>query len=305
MPPRWLSLPIVLFWLTTTGWLLYQDVWPLLLPNQAPPYTIDLEDEVQSQQALPLHIHWSVFYNDRPYLRAETWVSHSAKDDTFTLGARITPRSDPAKVKEADAGADPFAGVLQIGEAESQYQVARNGDLQAVSFKFAGEARLKGLVIPGQGLFSGVVHDGALNAHLHAESAVLAGKPIDVDLDPMPMSRHGSVLSPLHPVNRIEGLRPGQTWRLPLVDPLKTAFGAILKKYLGVSPGEWENEIVVTAQVLPQKQMFTWNQKQVECLVIQYNADDVSAKTWVEADTGRVLCQESERGGEHVVLLRD
>jgi len=301
MPPRWLSIPILVFWLGTTGWLLYQDVWPLFLSSQAPPYTIDLEDEVQTNQ---VHIHWTVSYNDRPYLRAETWVRPEPKDDTFALVARITPRTEAAK--EAEVGADPFGGVIQIGEVTSEYRVTRNGDLRAVSFVFEGAAHLRDFVIPGKGSLIGTVHDGALYAVLHAESKLLPGKPIDADLDPIPMSRHGSVLSPLHPVNRIEGLRPGQTWRLPLVDPLKTAFGALLQKYLGaLAPGASDREIIVTARVLPQKQILTWNKQPVECLVIEYTADDVSAKTWVEADAGRVLCQESERGGEHLVLLRE
>ncbi len=58
MPPRWLAVPIVIFWVGTTGWLLYQDVWPSLLPDQAPPYTIDLEDEVRTQQQV--HTNWGV-----------------------------------------------------------------------------------------------------------------------------------------------------------------------------------------------------------------------------------------------------
>jgi len=300
MPPRWLSIPIIIFWLGTTGWLLYQDVWPLLLPGQAPPYTIDLEDEVQTNQA---HVRWTVSYNELPYLRAETWVRPEPSDDTFTLVAEITPL---AGAKEGEAAADPFGGVIQISKVTSEYRVARNGDLIGVSFEFDGAASFHGVVIPGKGSLTGTVRDGALFAHLHAESPLLAGKPIDADLDPVPVSRHGSVLSPLHPVNRIEGLRPGQTWQLPLVDPLNTAFGALLQKYLGeLAPGASDREIIVTARVLPQKQILTWDNQPVECLVIEYEADDVSAKTWVEANSGRVLCQESERGGEHLVLLRE
>jgi hypothetical protein len=298
MPPRWLSVPIIVFWLATTGWLLYQDVWPLLLSGQAPPYTIDLEDEVQNQQ---VRIGWTVFYNDRPYLIAQTWVRPDPKDDAFALVAQITPRHE---VNEGESAADPFGGVIRIKEVTSEYRVARNGDLRSLLFDFDCSANLQGVVISGKGSLAGEVRDGALYAHLHAEAPFLAGKPIDADLDPVPVSRHGSVLSPLHPVNRIEGLRPGQTWQLPLVDPLKTAFGALIKKYLGEAAGAWDHEIVVTARVLPEKQILTWNKLPVECFVIEYEAEDVSAKTWVEADTGRVLCQESERGGEHLVLLR-
>ena len=297
MPPRWLSIPIIVFWLATTGWLLYQDVWPLLLSGQPPPYTIDLEDEVQNGK---IRTGWTVSYNDRPYLYAQTWVEFNAADDAFSLMATIYPPTATEGVNHAD----PFGGVIRIKKVTSEYRVARNGDLRSLLFYFDCSANLQGLVISGAGTLTGEVRDGAMYAHLHAEAPFLAGKPMDADLDPVPLSRHGSVLSPLHPVNRIEGLRPGQTWQLPLVDPLKTAFGALIKKYLGEAAGAWDHEIVVTAHVLPEKQILMWNTRPIECLVIEYEADDVSAKTWVQASTGLVLCQESERGGEHLVLLR-
>jgi hypothetical protein len=302
MPPRWLSLSIIVFWLGTTGWLFYQDVWPLLQPGQAPPFTIALEDEVQTQQA---HIGWTVSYNDRPYLRAETWVELNPADDTFALMAKVLPRTGVVTRKEA--GGDPFGGVIQIEKVTSEYRVTRKGDLRAVSFDFLGGVYAAGLLISGKGSLTGAVRDGALYAHLHVDSTLLTGKPIDADLDPVPVPRHGSVLSPLHPVNRIEGLRPGQTWRLPLVDPLKTAFGMLLQKYLGgLAPDASDREIVLTARVLEQKQLLTWNKRQVECLVVEYvGDDDVSAKTWVKADTGLVLRQESERGGERLILMRE
>ena len=114
----------------------------------------------------------------------------------------------------------------------------------------------------------------------------------------MPVSAHGSVLSPLHPVNRIAGLRPGQTWRLPLVDPIKDALTAL-------AAGQPGAEIVLTAHVLPQTETLTWNNQPTECLVIEYQGDDVSARTWVQVGTGLVLRQDSERDGERLSLVRE
>ena len=293
MPPRWLSVLIVVFWLATTGWLVYQVVWLPLAPGQPPPYTIDLEDEVLTKQA---HIHWTVSYNDHPWLRAQTWVEFMPEDDTFALTAQINPGAPNLK-EEAD-GAAPFAGLVQLASSTSIYRVSRNGDLRSVSVQFTVEAHAAGVVLPGDGSLEGEVRDGRFYSRLRVSSPLLTGRSIEKQLDPVVVAGHGSVLSPLHPVNRIEGLHPGQTWRLPLVDPIKDALTALASG----QPGE---EIVLTARVLPGTQMLTWNNHPVECLVIDYQGDDVTAKTWVQVGTGVVLRQESERNGERLVLQRE
>ena len=292
MPPRWLSVPIVLFWLGTTGWLFYQDVWPLLRPGQAPPYTIDLEDEVQTRQA---HIHWSVLYNDRPYLRAETWVEPDPADDTFALKATLRPLAASAKGRDDD---EPFGGLVRLRRSASTYRIARNGDLRSLSVDFTIEAHAGSLVASGDGVLDGEVKDGKFFSRLRLSSPVLPGGGVEKELDPVPVSAHGSVLSPLHPVNRIAGLRPGQTWRLPLVDPIKDALSAL-------ASGQPGAEIVLTAHVLPHAETLTWNNEPAECLVIDYQGDDVSARTWVQVGTGLVLRQDSERDGERLALVRE
>ena len=204
MPPRWLSLAIVAFWLATTGWLLYQDVWPWLLPGQPPPYTINLEDEVQTQQA---HVHWIVSYNDRPFLRAETWVKFDKEDDTFELHARV---KQPAVPFDGTNG-DPFGGLIAIRDMSSVYTVTRQGDLRAVSVTFYGDAHVGPLLtLPGEGALTGEVRGGRFFSHLRASTPLFGAKTIDTDLKPVAVAAHGSVLSPLHPVNRISGLHPAR-----------------------------------------------------------------------------------------------
>ena len=303
MPPRWLSVAIVAFWLCTTGWLLYRDVWPWLLPGQAPPFTIDLEDEVQTQQA---HVHWTVSYNDHPFLRAETWVAPNPKDDTFDLHAQVR---QPAVPFDGARGGDPFGGLIAIRDMSSVYTVTRQGDLRAVSMRFSGDAHVGPfLTLPGQGTLTGEVRDGRFYSHLRASTPLFGGKDIDTDLKPVAVTAHGSVLSPLHPVNRIAGLRPGQTWRMPLVDPVKDAFAALVRDALPADLpglGDENREIVLTASVRPKPETLTWNGKPAECLVIDCRGDDVTAATWVQVGDGKVLRQESERGGEKVAMQRD
>ena len=263
MPPRWLSVPIVVFWLATTGWLFYHDVWPLLLPGQAPPFTIDLEDEVQTQQA---HIHWSVSYNDRPYLQAETWVEPNPADETFALKAQVRPLAAGPKDPAGDAA--PFGGVVQL--ASPPASTASPATATCVRCPSSSRSRPTPAAssCPATAPSTAKSRDGQFHSHLRRRLPCCPDLTIEKELDPVPVSTHGSVLSPLHPVNRIAGLRPGQTWRLPLVDPIKDALTALATG----QPGE---EIVVTARVLPQTQTLTWSNQPVECLVVEYQGDDV------------------------------
>ena len=166
-----------------------------------------------------------------------------------------------------------------------------------MAVEFAVEAHAGPLVVPLDGALNGEVKKGRFYSRLRLSSPDQPDKTIEKELEPVAVSTHGSVLSPLHPVNRIAGLRPGQTWRLPLVDPLKDALTALATG----QPGE---EITLTARVLPETQTLTWNDQPAKCLVVEYQGDDVSAKTWVQVGTGLVLRQESERGGERLALQR-
>src|SRR5262249_60804830 len=58
-----------------------------------------------------------------------------------------------------------------------------------------------------------------------------AGK-IKPRLDPVAY-RGGMVLNPMHPVNRVTGLKPGQRWRIPLIDPFSDALQATVAEMAG------------------------------------------------------------------------
>ncbi len=172
MPPRWLSILIVAFWLCTAGWLFYQDVWLSLLPGQPPPYTINLEDEVEIQQA---RIQWIVFYNDHAFLRAETWVKFNKEDDTFSLNARVWQPTIPL---DPSPGADPFGGLITIKNMNSAYRVTRQGDLRAVFMDFAGAAHIGPLLsVRGDGALSGEVRGGASSRICTPPRPCSAAKP--------------------------------------------------------------------------------------------------------------------------------
>src|SRR3712207_6187113 len=97
MPGRWLSLAIIASWLGTTGWLLWHDVWPRWRPNQPPPYTIDLIEEVNTDPRYKPRIRWEVSQNGEEVFRAWTWVERP-RPGVFELKAEVKP-STVAKLK--------------------------------------------------------------------------------------------------------------------------------------------------------------------------------------------------------------
>jgi hypothetical protein len=240
-----------------------------------------------------------VTYNDRECFRAETWVEPDADGETFALSAKLKPTS-PASAK--DDGGQPLGGVVALRSSTSVYRVDRTGGLKSVDIECALDVRLAA-VLPVDCKLSGDVRNGQFHPHLRI---AYPGGDLDEELDPVPLSREGSVLSPMHPVKRIAGLRPGQMWRMPLVDPLKKAFVALVRKRLpGLADDLLEDETVVSAHVLSQRRTLVWNNRPVECLVIEYTGKNVSAHTWVDAESGLVLRQEADSDEEHWAMQRE
>ena len=89
---------------------------------------------------------------------------------------------------------------------------------------------------------------------------------------------HGSILNPLHPVGRINGLQFGQSWRQTVVDPRSDMLRAVYEHSGGnkIVPLP-EQTKVLTAPVLPQPKILQWQPQNPPCKVIEYyNAEDVS-----------------------------
>ena len=86
---------------------------------------------------------------------------------------------------------------------------------------------------------------------------------------------------------------------MPLVDPLADALGGLVGSSAGVR--------FLDARVADEPRTLVWNGRDVPCLVIEYQGDDVTAQTWVCQTDGLVLRQEASRPreGEIIVLQRD
>lgn len=348
MPPRWFCWLIVMFWVTTMGWLFWRDLWPNWRPGEPPPFHIDDVAEVVQKSTIKVKTYWTVERGEvgksqlNRVFRAETWVDSNPNQDTYSLHAKFETVKNPLPNLRPNAPKVPPAQefyvskVLKIERMTSEYRVTRAGRLHSleatVTAKFDPD-RLGGGLIPrlvsilrpqldnkGEKDAServllcvwGEVRENHFFAHCCAGvvsssepvgvtptneliSRKSLSKPIQLDLPPTPVSHTGSVLMPLHPVSRVSGLRPGQHWHQPLVDPLRDSFAAL--------PGTRS----LNAYVLPQPQMLKWGTSETSCLVIEYTDDENEpmGRTWVERSTNNVLQQEAILEGSRWIMTRD
>jgi hypothetical protein len=284
MPPRWLCLLIVLFWLACNGWLMYSDLLPQVLPGQPPPFTIDESAEVQTR---PPVTTWTVLRDDLKALTARTQVRHRARD-LFELTAEYQP--------EKTAGGVSVNGLF-LQTMTSTYRVNSDGDLLGLHVRLRGIPELARPLLDARftATLDGEVKAGRL--HTVRRFEVEGGREHRLPLADLAAPRGGTVLMPLHPVNRLRGLSPGQSWRMTILDPL-----AMLSAWQGMDV----EARFVRAAVRPEVEEYTHGRYQdVPCLVIDYQGDNVQASTWARRHDGLVLCQQATIGKTRWEMVRE
>ena len=300
MPPRWLSAGIVAWWLAMMGWLFGHDLWPSWRPGEPPSFYIGLVEEVEG-----LKTHWDVQHwkegEQKPanIFRGTTWVDYQREDDTFTFQARLDAKKEPLEL---------FG--FNVASMRSKYRVNREGHLRDLRFEVnfslqarqapreekLWERRSDSEDSAVQLALWGEVRDDRFFAHCRA-NVRLATKHLEMDLPPVTVSHNASMLLPLHPVNRIHGLRPGQSWRQPLVDPIGDAIGAL---------GGRGGIHYINARVLPPQVLKGDGDPDMTCLVIEYEEEgQLVGRTWVEKGSERVQQQEAILDGDHWTMKRD
>jgi hypothetical protein len=271
MPSRLWCVVIILFWLGANAWLLWQEVVPVFDSNRAPPFNIDIIDEVESTRTVD--VAWNVFLNGQETYRTTTKVIPQ-KNDIFELRATMD-------VNRLKAPKGPEGGLLRLVTHKSSYFVERDGTLRELQEVFEFRTVLP---TPITARLDGIVRDG--NLHLHVTGHLAFLPQVEVPLEPISISSHPSLLTLLHPVNRIQGLRPGRTWRVP---------------FLGVRG----RAAMVNARVLPAVETLVWRNENRICLVVEYDGDEYEGRTWVEQSSGRVLQQEVRAEGQTWLMVRE
>lgn len=304
MPPRLLSVAIVAFWLATTGWLVSRELWPRFRPGEPPPVALDFVDEA-TRQVVPTT--WGIYHNNQKVGTARTWVVYEPATDTFALHGESKRLDYEVKVRL------PFVNkgngfLVQVNHLSSVYRVGRGGELREMSADLVaalaqrerdGAGKASDLEIGTiSGHVAGAVRDGQFAAQGWYLLPLSEAKR-EFTLPPVEVSSQATALNPLHPVNRLSSVHPGQHWRVPLVDPLADAVRRTL-------PGLADNgPRVLLATVLDEPKPLPVTNG-AACLIIEYRDEhDVVARTWVRQSDGLVMRQEAMQGSETLVLQRE
>jgi hypothetical protein len=292
MPPRFVTVLVVLFWLGTSAWFFQREVWPSLRSGDPPPFVIDLVDEASQQQ-----IYWKVFQGDKEVGKAITHIAYDQADDSFRLEGKFELSGLAAGLARADV--------------KSMYRVTRAGELRQVDAHV--ELGVPAFLFSVSAEVGGPVQDGTFQPE---GKITLPGQTQKIEFDPVPVTGRGSVLNPLHPVNRLTGLRPGRAWQIPLFDPLAVLTSARIEgkntrdpamlalMALLQSNGTGSPFRRLNATVLDDTQSLFWDDHEEVCLVIEYRDGDLGARTWVRQKDGTVLQQEANLRGDQIVLKR-
>jgi hypothetical protein len=325
MPARHYIVAIVAFWLACTAWLFQRDIWPLFRPGEPPGFTIELADE-----ASELRVRWTLYKGDEIRGSAISAVVYREKEDQFDFVCTYKERLDPTCF-----GDKTIAGSTAPEErADSVYTVSRTGELVSISKNFTGDLTpmLEALhlgEVPGLKELLTLLKDYRLKAHLggpvrdghlHPRREFRftrdpekrsAGAPVieeglrqlnqfmdqvlPTQLSAVPMSPRGLVFDPMHPLNRITGLRAGQHWRMPYLYSLLEERDPTVRFLFA--------EVLTEPEYLPRGRA-----SPDECLAIRYagsTGDDIGARVWVRKNDGIVLQQEFTTRGHTFLLKRD
>lgn len=286
MPPRWACLIIAALFLGANGWVFYHDMLPHLLPGQPPPFAIDVLEEVQDRRWMR-PVGWTLHRNGNKVMTAKIRVEHVGRD-TFEMIAEYQPiAGQPGMAMHQ----------LLVKKMSSTYRVSAAGELLAVGFELEGQPAAPGLrkVVPGDFTLSisGPVVEGRFRPT--GRLALAGGAESQMALPGARVRAGGGVLLPLHPVSRLRGLRPGQSWTTAVFDPVADAF-----RNLG---GEGELPRL-RCRVRDEEEELTHGRREgVACLVIDQVGDDVTVRTWVARDTELVLAQEVVVGKNDVTAM--
>jgi hypothetical protein len=297
MPSRLGVALIALFWLATTGYVGYRDVWPRLFSDGPPPLRIDLADEATQNSPT----RWTVYRGTEKVGGLKTRMEYQAADDSF----RFVNTYSELRVRLGTVRLLDLA--VELPTVETTVRVSRTGELkeQGMAGRLAvtaGNARLA----DGTAEVVGRVVGGQLVGRVKLQSSF---GELDRPLDPVPVPA-GQVLNPLMPVNRLQDVRPGRRWVIRQVDPLQDAVEALVRQVArqsdlaaGLVPAKGDRELIAEVRAEPER--LDRKDGPVDCWVIEYRGDQVEARTWVSVADGRVLRQEATGFGERLRFERE
>jgi hypothetical protein len=220
MPSRWIIVVIVLFWAVMASWLFFREILPGMSSDEPLLYSVDAADEYRSHQGLVPRTFWSVERNGTEAGRTRrytlrTTVFYDEGEDQFEIQGLLMPIV--TREKENERELVPFGVHARNVRMQSSYWVNRSGNLVSLNMNTKYELLSTEPDLEPSSVSFDII--GKPRSGNFAPTVTNVGKKTELELDPVPVTGHSCVLNPLHPVQRIQNLRPGQTWSCAVVDP--------------------------------------------------------------------------------------
>lgn len=274
MPPRLISVMIVMLFIVANTSLFYTEILPRIRSGLPPSFNVDLADEAGNLRPV---VNWKVLVRGEEFLKLRTGVTLvDNQEDEFWLWAEYS--------QPTNAGLKPARDFLGLKLMRNEFRVHRDGDMLGLQAKVQIES-LRGVEFPLTLEISGEVSNGLLRPEVKVDSRL--GERT-FKLEPMEVPVSGSVFQPFLPVHRILGLYPGRTWKQPFFDPLSLAFSS------GVAQGGLDQGTgSVIAKVRNDIVDVMWGGKKIPCIIIDYTGSDLESTVWVGVQNGMVIRQKN------------
>jgi hypothetical protein len=279
-----MTVTIILFWLATTGALVYYEAAPRFHAGEPPPFTIPLTAEVSATS-----VQWNVLSDGKSIGTGTTQIERLA-DRTYELSARF-------KIERFDL----FIIELHDLKITSKYCITQEGNLvnsSAFASFIAKNVPFSKGPVPVEFDFRGEVKEHQFQPKLIIRTS---GKELKEfpELEPFPVSESGNILNPMHLVHKISGLSAGKTWRIPLMDPMR----AVPSRLRISTPDVSVDELIASVSLddLPHHGV------DEPCYKIEYFKSGESrplAATWVRRRDDAVLQQWARYEGLEYTLQR-
>lgn len=263
MPPRLLSLAILMFWAVASSSLLIRDVLPDLMTGPPP----NLRDLAAASDP-PGPTTWTILVDDQ---------GRGASGGLRAVGQAITTTKRPIDGHVqflSDVWVD--AGPLLRG---TPFEVSgrEGGRLLIRSFVDVDPSgnlfQLRSAVRMADDPLELLVIEGRLERDAIVVEARGPSLPLKLRRR-FPYTARGVVQNGLGPMDRLPGLHVGQRWQSRLVSPLT---------------GSVED---VTMEVAKKNVLIQWGEELIACYELRTRASGVTARTWARVPDGLVIRQE-------------
>jgi hypothetical protein len=312
MPPRWMIAGIVFCWVVALSWLFYREILPDLRSNEPIIYVVDAADESHHEHGLPPRIFWAVQRNGKTCYNLYTWVQYDQNDDLFDVAGHLGPAPSAGIENDNELAIEPGSGVrVRAITMHSHYWVTRTGRVANLDidsdYKFTSSTgpRLSLHAIlhgsPRNGMLAPTV---TITSRLDEPGVSEVLDETETELEPVALSNRDCVLNPLHPVQRIREIQPGQVWKCAVVDPCFLIQHPLQPVTVRTDPDDVILEWQQTPK--PEEKRFDGRILEVPCrhMVFGEEGSLMWFETWIQAADGWVLKQEAHLWGETWTMTR-